>query len=177
MFSRTLISLTLLAAAATLSTGCAMYRFGAPSLYRPDVRTIHVPMVESDSFRRNLGEQLTEALVREIELKTPYKVVGADRADSVLQARLVSDNKRVITENGFDDARDLEVDFFVQVSWVDRRGDLIMNNNDLPVPPVLINVNQAANFVPEVGQSLTTAQLEALRRTAEQIVGQMEIGW
>ena len=154
-----------------------MYRFGAPSLYRPDVRTVHVPLVESDSFRRNLGEQLTEALVKEIELKTPYKVVGADRADSVLQARLVSDAKRVITENGLDDARDLEVDFFVQVSWVDRRGDLIMNHSETPLPPVLINVNQAANFVPEAGQSLATAQLEAIRRTAEQIVGQMEIGW
>jgi hypothetical protein len=77
-------------------TGCAMYRVGTGSLYRPDIRTVHVPMVESDSFRRNIGEQLTEAIVKEIELKTPYKVVGSDRADSVLNARIVTDLKAAV---------------------------------------------------------------------------------
>lgn len=157
--------------------GCAIYRFGQQSLYRPDIRTVHVPIVESDSFRRNLGERLTEALVREIELKTPYKVVGADRADSVLRARLVTENKRVINETGFDDPRDLETDYFVQLSWTDRRGDLIMNHCDVPASPLLINVSQVSNFVPEAGQSLSTAQQEVITKLAEQIVGQMEAPW
>lgn len=160
-----------------LLSGCAMYRFGQQSLYRPDIRTVHVPMVESDTFRRNLGERLTEALVREIELKTPYKVVGADRADSVLKARLITENKRVINETAFDDPRDLETDFFVQLSWVDRRGDLIMNHCDIPVSPILINVSQVSNFVPEAGQSISTAQQETISKLAEQIVGQMEAPW
>src|SRR3954447_13049861 len=99
------ISLLLLACTAVLCSGCAMYRFGTNSLYRQDIRTIHVPMVVSDSFRRDLGEQLGEALCKEIELKTPYKVVGADRADSVLQVRLVTDTKAVLGETIQDDAR------------------------------------------------------------------------
>jgi hypothetical protein len=66
--------------------GCATYRFGNRSLYRCDIRTVHVPMVQSDSFRRNLGERLTEAIVKELELKTQYKVVDAASADSVLRA-------------------------------------------------------------------------------------------
>ena len=70
-----------------------------------------------------------------------------------------------------------ETDFFVQISWVDRRGDLIMNHNDIPLPPILLNVSQASNFVPEAGQSLATAQQEALHRMAKQIVGLMENGW
>ena len=33
--------------------GCAGYRFGAASLYPPDIQTVYVPMFESNSFRRN----------------------------------------------------------------------------------------------------------------------------
>jgi len=134
-------------------------------------------MAQSDSFRRYLGERLTEAVVKEIELKTPYKVVGPEAADSVLSVRLVSDSKRVLAENRFDEPRDIEADFFVQVSWVDRRGDLIMSHNDIPAAPLLLNIGQQANFVPEGGQSLATAQLEAIQRLAEQVVGQMELAW
>jgi hypothetical protein len=138
---------------------------------------VHVPMVQSDSFRRNLGEKLTEAVVKEIEIKTPYKVVDSASADSVLSVRLVADSKRVLSENRFDEPRDIESDFYIQVSWLDRRGDLIMSHNDVPAAPLLLNIGQQANFVPEGGQSLTTAHHEALQRLAEQIVGQMELAW
>ncbi len=157
--------------------GCASYQVGSRSLYRPDIRTIHVPIVESDSFRRNLGERLTEQIVKEIELKTPYKVVGAAEADSVLSARIISDSKKILSENRFDEPRDIEADFFVQVSWVDRRGDIIMSHNDIPVQPLLLNISQTASFVPEGGQSLATAHQEAIHRLADQIVGQMELAW
>jgi hypothetical protein len=157
--------------------GCAGYQLGQRSLYRPDIRTVHVPIVESDSFRRNLGERLTEAIVKEIELKTPYKVVGPAEADSILTARIVSDSKRVLTENRFDEPRDVETDFFVQVSWVDRRGDLIMSHNDVPTQPLLLSVSQSTNFVAEGGQSLATAHQEAIDRLAQQIRGQMELAW
>ena len=158
-------------------TGCAGYQLGQRSLYRPDVRTVHVPIAQSDSFRRNLGERLTEFVVKDLELKSPYKVVGNDTADSVLNIRIVSENKRVLSETQFDDPRDLETDFFVQISWVDRRGDLIMCHNDIPLQPLLLNISQTANFVPEAGQSITTAHQEALQRLARQIVGQMEMDW
>jgi len=161
----------------TFLTGCAGYQIGQRSLYRPDIRTVHVPMIRSNSFRRNLGEKLTEAVVKEIELKTPYKVVDDVSADSVLNVHLVSESKRVLAENRFDEPRDIETDFFIQVSWIDRRGDLIMSHNDIPAQPLLVGISQSANFVPEGGQSLATAQQEAIQRLAEQVVGQLELAW
>jgi hypothetical protein len=158
-------------------SGCAGYQIGQRSLYRPDIRTVYVPMVHSTTYRRYLGERLTEAIVKEIELKTPYKVVDSDAADSVLTVKLVSESKKILTENFYDEPRDIETDFFVQLSWVDRRGDLIMNHNDLPAEPLLLNIGQTASFVPEAGQSITTAQQEAIQRLAEQVVGQMELAW
>jgi hypothetical protein len=157
--------------------GCATYRFGNRSLYRCDIRTVHVPMVQSDSFRRNLGERLTEAIVKELELKTQYKVVDAASADSVLTVRLISESKRVLSETRNDDPRDLEADFFAQMSWADRRGDLIAGGTPVPFAPLLVNISQTASFVPEGGQSMATAQQEAIQRMAEQIVGQMEAPW
>src|SRR5437762_7468543 len=154
------------------SSGCAGYQLGQHSLYRPDIRTVHVPMVQSDSYRRYLGEKLTEAIVKEIELRTPLKVVDADSADSVLAVRLLSDSKRNLANNRFSEPRDSEFDTYAQVSWTSRRGDLIMSNDGLPAAPLLLNISQAANFVPEGGQSLATAQQENLQRLAQQIVGQ-----
>lgn len=160
------------------TVGCAGYQLGERTMYRPDIQTIYVPTIRSDSFRRNLGERLTEAIVKEIEGKTLYKVVADPNADSTLQIRLVSDTKRLINENRFDDARDLEVDFFVQVSWIDRRGDLLATTpQGLPVPPIISNVGEDANFVPEGGQSVSTAQQEVINRLAAQIVGMMEAPW
>lgn len=160
-----------------LLNGCAGYQLGQRSLYRPDIRTVHVPMAQSESFRRYLGERLTEAVVKQVELRTPYKVVDADSADSVLNVRLVSEGKKLLANNRFSEARDIETDFFIQTSWVDRRGDIIMSHDGLPAGPLLVNIGQQANFVPEGGQSLATAQQEAIDKLAQQIVGQMELAW
>ena len=78
--------------------GCASYRFGNSTLYRPDVRTVHVPVITSSSFRRHLGERLTEAVVKQVELATPYKVVNERQADSVLIVHLVDDSRHTLAE-------------------------------------------------------------------------------
>ncbi|HEY2880798.1 MAG TPA: hypothetical protein VGJ15_00140, partial [Pirellulales bacterium] len=77
------------------TTGCAGYHIGNASLFPPDVSTVYVPMVESASFRPDLGEALTEAICKQIEKETPYKVVGNPNADSILTVKLVTDTKRV----------------------------------------------------------------------------------
>ena len=75
--------------------GCASYQFGNATLFPPDIHTVYVPMVESKSFRPNLGEALTEAICKQIEKETPYKVVGNPNADSILTVKLIQDTKRV----------------------------------------------------------------------------------
>ena len=41
----------------------------------------------------------------------------------------------------------------------------------------LLRVNNDVDFIPEGGQSLTTAQQELINRMAREIVGQMETPW
>jgi hypothetical protein len=158
--------------------GCSGYRFGTRSMFRTDVRTVHIPMIESDSFRRQLGERLTEALVKEIELNSPYKVVGdPNRADSQLRCRLLSDRKQVMVETGTDEPRALELQFVVQVDWVDRQGQTLIQRTEVPMPSSLLGISQGADFIPEVGQSVATAQQASIEGLARQIVGQLEAAW
>lgn len=162
--------------AVVLTCGCAAYRVGNDSLYAPDVATVYVPMIESDSFRRDLGERLTEAVVKEIELKTPFKVVGTPDADSVLAARLVSDTKRVIVENQNDDPRAIEVAIFAEVNWYNRRREPLGPPASILLPPEL-GIGQTAPLLPEAGQSVALQQQQAIQRLAEQIVATMEEPW
>jgi len=158
-------------------TGCAGLHVGQQSLYRPEIRTIYVPVFESESFRPNLGERLTEAVVKEIELKTPYKVVHNPNADSVLRGRIVLENKRVQAENAFDEPRSIGTDLEVEVNWYDRQGGLILRNASFSYSPVAFSVTQSANLIPEAGQSLATAHQQSIAALAKQIVEQMEVPW
>ncbi|MAR12429.1 MAG: hypothetical protein CL681_20960 [Blastopirellula sp.] len=173
----TLIRSLICAAALLASTGCATYRFGNASLYRPDVRTVYVPMIENTTYRRHLGEQLTEAIVKEIELKTPYKVVHTPGADSVLRGTVVSEHKNVLSEDINDNPRDIEFVLGFRFHWTDAAGNSLMRPYTVPVADDFLSVTQAASFVPEAGQSVATARFLGLERIANQVVGEMESPW
>lgn len=160
-----------------LAPGCAAYQVGHATLFRSDVRTVHVPVFESDSFRRNLGERLTEAVVKEIESRTPYKVVAGGDADSILSGRIVAETKRAVAENRNDDARAIETELTAEVRWISRRGEMLMQRSNIPLGPLSVVLAQDSQFFPEAGQSLAMSQQQAIERLAREIVGQMEVWW
>jgi hypothetical protein len=157
--------------------GCAGYQVGANSLYRPDIRTVRVDVFHSESYRRNLGEQLTEAVVKELELNSPYKVVQSPLADSVLTGRIIAERKQVVAEDINDEPRDIDTEMVVQVSWHDRRGGVLLQDASFALSPLSFVAAGSANYIPEAGQSVTTAHQEALSRLARKIVSQREAPW
>ena len=164
-----------IALAATV--GCAPYRMGVPSLYSCNIRTVYVPIFESNSFRRNLGERLTEAVQKEIERRTPYKVVSTPDADSVLSGRIMTETKGVSVEAPTDEARELSYYFTIQVTWIDKNGVEVQSMQPIPLSPSIAMVFNTNQFYPEVGQSISTAQQDAVNKLARQIVGLMETPW
>lgn len=157
--------------------GCAGYQIGNKGLYPEKIHTVYVPVFQSNSYRRNLGEKLTEAVIKEIEKKADMKVVNDPNADSVLIGRILSDSKTVLVPSLSGDAREVQATMFVQVSWVDRQGLALRQDQNIPLPQDIADVIGAANIVPEVGQSYATAQQQAICRIAQQIVGMMEKPW
>jgi len=166
---------------AAVAGGCASYRFGNNTLYATNVRTIYVPIFQCDSYRTtpaiDIGERLTEAVCKEIEKRTPFKVVGGeDSADSVLTGRVVADTKRMVVESPTDQSRQIEMNYQVMVTWADRGGTVIASG-DVPLPAATVDVGQAASLVPEYGRSVASTQQEAIIKLAQQIVGLMEEPW
>ena len=142
------------------------------SLYAPDVATVYVPMIDSDSYRRDLGERLTEAVVKEIELKTPYKVVNTperrQHSFGPLDDRHAADARRErVRRSARFGNRDSGRSHLAQSPPAADRAAA----NDLPIPPELVAISQTSNLIPEAGQSVATSQQQAIERLAQQIVG------
>src|SRR5690606_9671903 len=118
-----------------------------------------------------------EALQKEVELRTPYKVVADPSADSTLTCRVTSQTKRVIVEAKTDEPRALENMLSVELTWTDRQGNLLMENRFVPLGELAFSFIQGSDFIPEAGQSIATSQLRAMEQLAQQIVNQMELRW
>ena len=173
-------AVAILSATCAWAAGCAGYRFGNGTLYAPNVRTVYVPIIQSDSFRTtpgiDVGERLTEAVCKEIERRTPFKVVGTSEADSVLTARVAADTKRMLVESPTDQSRMVEMNFQVLVTWADR-GGAVLASGGVPLPAASVDVGQASMLVPEYGRSVASTQQEMITKMAQQIVGLMEEPW
>ncbi len=172
MFRRTLDWILVFSIVAI--AGCG-YTLGTQTLH--DVRTVHVPVFKSESFRRNLDYLLTEAVQREIRTRTPYRLEDADTADTILKGKIVEIRKSVLSETRYDDPRELQLMVGAEVTWVDRRSGQILHQQTFPIGPELTQQASNVSFAPEVGHSLATAQQEAATRLAARIVDLMEAPW
>ncbi|MCA9057065.1 MAG: LptE family protein [Planctomycetaceae bacterium] len=158
----------------TSLSGCG-YMLGPPS--RQHVRTVHVAVFQSDSFRRNLDYLLTEAVQREVKTRGAYRLADEPVADTILKGRIVDIRKNPLSETRFDDARELQLLVGVEISWIDRRNGQVLMQETLSVDPVLTHAVDQVSFAPEVGQSMATAQQEAATRLAGRIADLMEMPW
>ncbi|MEO1524328.1 MAG: LPS assembly lipoprotein LptE [Planctomycetota bacterium] len=159
------------------SVGCAPYRFGSAALYPTEIRTVHIPIVQNTTYRHDLGVRLNEALVREVEQRTPYKVVSSPNADSVLRCSITGTSKTVLSETENDDPRALDAAISVAAAWTSRDGRRLMQNSRSTMDADQLGFGQSMRFVPEVGQSIDTATQSAIDGLARRIVSQMENRW
>lgn len=92
---------------------------------------------------------------------------------------MVVDDKFVQGVNGNDDPRILQESFQIQYEWIDQRGQLVRQPAALGTAPVLMNETITATGIlyPEPGQSMVTAQQEAIDEFARQVVRHMQAPW
>jgi hypothetical protein len=208
--------------------------------YDPCIRTVCVPIFECtimlDETRRQIPFDLTKAVVREIEAKTPYKVISdRNRADTVLTGKIVSLAKNLVNRNQENEIREAETVMTVGIVWKDlRSGEYLSKNRKAPFvlatpgipaldipelnratqPPVIpppipgtpealqgapgapppspgalpatppnpddaarVMVTGLGDYIPELGQSTTTAYQQMINKLAIQIVSIMEKPW
>jgi hypothetical protein len=156
------------------ATGCG-YVVGYPAT--PGLSTVHVPTFTSDSFRRGYELQLTEAVQKRIMAATPYRLVSADRAQTILTGHITSVTKRPTNQTKYDDPRQLELGLAIELRWENVATGELLGQQVIPVNGASATVLVNADFTPETGQSLATATQQAVDDVARQIVGMMEGTW
>ena len=152
-------------------SGCG-YRMG--NGFEPEIQSVYVPIFTSQSDRRGLEFQLTEAVQKQIQLRTPFRVVDQPAADTQLIGKIVNTRKRVLGETKNDDPRELQMSLTVEVRWENLKTGEVLAEKRVPISQHEILLIQNAEFAPEVGQSLATAYQQVMDRMAREIVDLME---
>lgn len=160
---------------ATLASAIAGCGYTTRPMYPCTIETVYVPMFETKLFRRGLEFQLTEAICKEIEQKTPYKVVRVNNADSTLKGEIKSVRKRALFQTPENEPRELETTLAVEVEWRDNRTGALLCNSQTPGVPFVVRSD--AVWAPELGETTTTAMKQMIDRMAVQVVAMMEEPW
>src|SRR5437764_3062902 len=127
--------------------------------YNENIRTVYVPQFQSqifvDSTRRSLPVDVTRAVIREIESKTPYKVTSnRDEADTELSGALFLLNKNLLNRNQLNEIREAETILTAAIVWKDlRSGDVLSRPRkgslDLATPGIpSLDIPEAGGYVP-----------------------------
>ncbi len=137
----------------------------------PDgIRTVHVKTFESKEFRRDLEFALTEAVVKRINLDTPYRIAPLKSADTVLTGEVLEVRNRTIGDD-FETQlpRETASTIIVAFRWKDLRSGRILVERErfLFTTP----------YIPPVGETFATGQIRGMDNLAEAIVETMESPW
>ena len=161
----------LLLAAIGSIAGCGAYTLRPP--YDRTIRTVYVPIFRSFSFREDLNLRLTEEVVKEVERRTPYQVVGsAEEADTILSGTILYANKYERLVSTYNLPRELVSELTAEVTWEDIRP-----GTDPDVAPPTVRVTEPVLFYPELGETTSLAYDKAISKMAKDIVNMMEARW
>lgn len=134
-------------------------------------RTVAVPMFENRTHYRHVEMQLSEALVKEIERRTPYKVVSPAVADTVLQGVIVSiDQSELARRPRGGVPEELELTVTVDFEWRDREGEVVRSRHGFEA---------VGHYVPArpISEPFETARHTVVQQLAAAIVSTLRSDW
>jgi Lipopolysaccharide-assembly len=138
-------------------------------LYNSAYHTVAVPIFTNKSFRREWEFRLTEAVAKNIEYRTPYKLNSTDKADTVLTGEITDIQENVLTQRaGTILPQETEVTVIVNFTWKDRNGRVLVERKGF---------NRSATEIMQTGERVTDAEQLAVERLAAAIVDQMQSEW
>ena len=171
---RPLALLAVLAALATL-VGCASdptKGYSTESSFPDDVRSVAIPIFENHTLFRDVEFDLTDALIKEIEARTPYKVLSSAKADTVLLGRIVRVEMNQLSRSRVTRlSEEVLLTVTIDFEWKDLRTDA----------PLLERTGFSGHglFVPSTptGEPIELGQFSAVQGLARDIVAEMRSNW
>ncbi len=155
--------------AVLMLNGCGDNRYTQGWPYPEKVRSVYVEMFNSKSLRRGGEYTLTDAICKQIEVQTPYKIIAdRNRADSVLYGEILSLGDSVLsTEAKTGVAVEKEARVELIFSWKDlNTGQMYVNEK---------RITAAADYA--IGQEFEYGRDVAVNKAAIKVVESMRIEW
>ena len=157
------------------STGCGSdpsKGWVTGSTFSTDVQTVAIPVVKNESFDRQVGYLLTNALIREVETRTPWKVVDETKADTLLDVTITRVDMRALSQSRLTKL-DQEMALQLTVDWNWERMD------DSSSITGWDGMGTNGMFFPSnpLGEPIELGRLESVELMARAIVDRMAESW
>lgn len=155
--------------------GCASdptQGYAAGTVFRSDVSSVAVPIFTNDTFHRDVEFLLTDAVIKEIERRTPYKVAPEIRADTILTGEIRQVVLQPLSKSHFTGlTEELIVRVVIDFQWTDLRTNARLverrsfEGSGLAVPSA------------PTGEALEIGEFAVVQLLARDIVDEMQAEW
>ena len=136
------------------------------------VRTVAVPMFQNPTFSRGLEIELTDAIIKEIQAKTPWRVTSEGTANTTLSGTLTDSRLRRLSigrDTGY--AQEIAVELTVDFDWKDSRtGKTLVSRRNFTASEAFVPASPA-------NERIESGQHAAVQRIARDIVAELRSNW
>ena len=159
---------------AALCAGCASDQsrgYAVGGGFPEGVRTIAVPIWENRTRDPEMGARVTEAIIKEVNRSTPWRVVSAGAATTLTGVITRADLRKLGQDSVTGLVQELAYDVSVDFTW----------ENNRTRKPILKRTSFRAQgqFIPTrgVGEPIEVGQLGAIDALARAVVAELRSDW
>ncbi len=146
--------------------------YSSNSLFPEGISTIAVPIFTNDAYTRDVEFELTDAVIKQLEVTTPYKVVPESRADTILlgQIRKIElDQLSKSQQTGL--SEEVIVSVTIDFQWKDLRNGRVITGRESFTGHGLFDPSRPT------GEPIELGQFAAVQQLARDIVAEMQAQW
>ena len=146
--------------------------YSSATLYAPQFKSVAVPIFQNNTMAREMEFMLTDALIKEIESRTPYQILGEKYADTLLSGTIQSVTLRTISQStttGLDN--EVMITVTMDFEWLNlQSGGRIIGRR---------NFSSSALFIPSrpSAEPFEMGQFAVVQQLSGDIVDQMQSSW
>ena len=149
--------------------GCG---YSTTQLFPKKFESVAIAIFHNNTFYRSLEFDLTEAIVKQIELETPYAIVPRGTAQTLLEGTIVKAQQHRLSRQRVGGVpQELEFQLVVDFQWKDlQTGKLIRDRKGLM---------RVGRYIPTapLREPLAVAQHQASQSMAEAVISVMRADW
>ncbi len=170
-----LVPSLLLLVALLLPGGCsdqAAALYSTDAAYPAHVQSVGVALFDNATFERGLERRLTDAVIKEIQARTPYRLAAVTSAQTVVRGVITDMERMRLSRNrGTGLVEELGLRITVNFEWIDERsGEVLAARRSFSAGDVIVPASP-------VGEPIESGIDQAVQELAQGIVDAMRSDW